>query len=130
MVSEASNNALVLLTVPTAVQAGVAAVEYHNVPLAVLTAVIAMPLSALASTSVIKPVTVAIAETRVLLVLEPAVGAGLSSLTAVIDTDTLFNTGASLTALTTMVTVLVAVEKAVVVPLVDVSTFVPAVPEV
>src|SRR5260370_696262 len=108
-----------LLTEPTPVQVVPASVEYCHVPVLLLRLVTAIPLTAPLSTSVTFPeINV---ETR-----SPPLAVWSSVMVAKLLAPD--RTGASLTLLTVMFDVAVAVLKAVVPPLVVVSTCVPAVP--
>ena len=115
------NSALVEVTAPNAFQV-VPSVEYCHVPFPVLE-VIAIPLDGLVSTSAHE------AEVKIDEAVVPA--EVVFSFVPVKETvAALVMVGASLTAVTVIEATSVAVLNAVVVPLVELSTFVPNVPEV
>ena len=119
---ERRSNAELSLTVPTAIQVPPPSRLYSQVPLPELSEVIAMPSAALVSTSVTDP------PSRMPTCWPPLPVASSSMVGS--DGVAGVRAGASLTAVTVMEAVSVAVEKAVVPPLVLASTLVPADPVV
>ena len=111
----------VLVTAPTAFQVEPLSVEYCQVPLLLTSEVTAIPLTAPVSTSAILVAIKVETKSPLLEVLSSVMVVKLLAPESV---------GASLTAVAEMLATAVAVLKAVVVPLVEVSTFVPNEPEV
>src|SRR5262249_51386001 len=108
-----------LLTAPTLVQVVPASIEYCHVPVLLLKLVTAMPFTASVSTSVSLPEIKVETRSPLLVVWSSLIEVKLLAPE---------RTGASLTLLTVILDVAVAVLKAVVLPLVVVSTLLPWVP--